>query len=84
MDVSERELQLRAAAELFSHDEYSNPFGTGPSARAEPIRRYHETFPDLQVDVEDLIVADDTVVLRFSYRASTLADTWDGPQPDVR
>jgi predicted ester cyclase len=82
MDISEREVQVRrfvdevwngrnyeAATELYGH-EYSNPFGTGPSARAEPIRRYHETFPDLHVDVEDLIVADDTVVLRFRYRGT--------------
>jgi predicted ester cyclase len=82
MDGSEREVRVRrfvdevwngrnyeAATDLYSH-EYSNPFGTGPSARTEPIRRYHETFPDLHVDVEDLIVAGDTVVLRFRYRGT--------------
>jgi hypothetical protein len=69
MDGSERAVQVRrfvdevwngrnhdAAADLYNQ-EYSNPFGAGPAARAEPIRRYHETFPDLHVDIEDLIVA---------------------------
>ena len=36
--------------------QYVNPFRTGPSARAEPIRRYHAAFPDLHLDVEELIV----------------------------
>jgi predicted ester cyclase len=82
MDGSERAVQVRrfvdevwngrnhdAAADLYSQ-EYSNSFGAGPAARAEPIRRYHETFPDLHVDIEDLIVAGDTVVLRFRYRGT--------------
>jgi predicted ester cyclase len=91
MDGSGREVQVRrfvdevwngrnyeAASDLYSK-EYSNPFGAGPSARTEPIRRYHETFPDLHVDVEDLIVAGDTVVLRFRYRGTDTGDIWDGP-----
>ena len=74
MEVAERELQVRrfvdevwngrnceAAADLYSEN-YSNPFGVGPEARIEPIRRYRETFPDLHLDVHELIVAGDTVV----------------------
>ena len=49
---------------------YANPFGTGSSARVEPIRRYHQAFPDLHLDVEDLIVAGDTVVLRATFRGT--------------
>jgi len=76
MDGAERERQVRrlvdevwnarnydAAADLY-HENYVNPFGTGPSARAEPIRRYHQAFPDLHLEVEELIVAGDAVVLR--------------------
>lgn len=55
-----------AASDLFS-ESYVNPFGTGPSARVEPIRRYHHAFPDLHLEVEELIVASDTVMLRMTF-----------------
>ncbi len=82
MDVAEREMQVRnfveqvwngrsyeAATDLFSEN-YVIPFGTGPSARVEPIRRYHQAFPDLHLDVEELIVAGDTVMLRMTFRGT--------------
>ena len=82
MEVAERERQVRrfvdevwngrnyeAAADLYAEN-YLNVFGTGPSARAEPIRRYHEAFPDLHVEVEELVVAGDTVVLRITFRGT--------------
>jgi predicted ester cyclase len=82
MDVAEREMQVRnfveqvwngrnyeAASDLYSEN-YVNPFGTGPSARVEPIRRYHLAFPDLHLDVEELIVAGDTVMLRMTFRGT--------------
>jgi predicted ester cyclase len=46
------------------------PVGIGPAARAEPIRRYHQAFPDLHLDIEELIVAGDTVVLRAAFRGT--------------
>ena len=82
MAVIEREMQVRkfvdevwngrnyeAAADLYGEN-YVNPFGTGPSARVEPIRRYHGAFPDLHLDIEDLIVAGDAVVLRSTFRGT--------------
>ena len=82
LNVAERELQLRtfvdevwngrnyeAAADLYSQ-KYCSPFGLGPAARVEPICRYREAFPDLHLDVEDLIVAGDTVVLRVVFRGT--------------
>ena len=82
MDVAEREKQVRrfvdevwngrnydAAADLYGEG-YINGFGAGPSARIEPIRHYHQAFPDLRLDVEELVVADDTVVLRLSFRGT--------------
>ena len=82
MEVAERERQVRrfvdevwngrnyeAAADLYGEN-YANPFGAGPSARVEPIRRYHQTFPDLHLDVEELIMAGDTVVLRATFRGT--------------
>jgi len=79
MNVAEREMQVlnfvetvwngrdyAAASELFS-ESYVNPFGTGPSARVEPIRRYHQAFPDLHLEVEELVVAGDTVMLRMTF-----------------
>ncbi len=53
-----------------SDGSYVNPFGTGPSARFEPIRRYHRAFPDLHLDVEELIVSGDTAVLRAMFRGT--------------
>jgi SnoaL-like polyketide cyclase len=82
MDAAGREMQVRtfveevwnnknyqAIPDLYA-DEYVNPFGTGPAARAEPIRRYHQAFPDLHIDIEELIVAGDTVVLRVAFRGT--------------
>ena len=79
MEVAERERQVRrfvdevwngrnyeAAADLYGEN-YVNPFGAGPSARIEPIRRYHQAFPDLHLDIEELIVADEAVVLRMTF-----------------
>ena len=79
---AEREMQVRdfveevwngrsyeTASDLYSEN-YVNPFGTGPSARVEPIRRYHQAFPDLHLDVEELIVAGDTVMLRMTFRGT--------------
>lgn len=82
MDVAERERQVRgfvdevwngrnyaAAADLYGAA-YANVFGSGPSARVEPIRRYHEAFPDLHADVEEVIVAGDAAVLRLTFRGT--------------
>jgi predicted ester cyclase len=82
MNTAQRQTQVRnfvrdvwngrdyeAAADLYA-DNYVNPFGTGPSARAEPIRRYHASFPDLHVDIEELIVAGDTVMARITLRGT--------------
>jgi len=82
MDAARREAQVRrfvdevwnarnyeAAADLYGEG-YVNPFGIGPSARVEPIRRYHQAFPDLVLDVEEVIVAGDSVVLRATFRGT--------------
>ena len=82
MDAVEREKHVRrfveevwngrnydAAADLYA-ESYVNPLGSGPAARVEPIRRYHEAFPDVHIDVEELIVAGDTVVLRAAFRGT--------------
>lgn len=82
MDVAERERQIRrfveevwngkdyaAAGDLYS-EKYVNMFGSGPSARAESVRRYHQAFPDLHLDVGELIVAGDDAVLRVTFRGT--------------
>ena len=82
MDPAGREVQVRkfveeiwngqnyqAVSDLYG-DNYVNPFGTGPAARAEPIRRYHQAFPDLHIDIEELIGDGDTVVLRAAFRGT--------------
>jgi predicted ester cyclase len=82
MDAVERETQVRTfieevwnkrnyeAASALYGPTYTNPFGTGPAARVEPIRRYHEAFPDLHIDIEELIIAGDTAVLRATFRGT--------------
>lgn len=82
MEVAERESRVRTFVEEVwnkrnyeaAHDLYAalytNAFGTGPAARVEPIRRYHEAFPDLRMDIEDLIASDHTVVLRSTFRGT--------------
>jgi len=82
MEVAERERQVRrfvdevwngrnyeAAADLYDEN-YVNAFGAGPSARVEPVRRYHQAFPDLHLDVEELVVAGNAVVLRMTFRGT--------------
>lgn len=82
MDVVERQMQVRAfveevwnqrhyeaAYDLYA-ETYVNGFGTGPAARVEPIRRYHEAFPDLHIEIEELIATADTVVLRSTFRGT--------------
>jgi predicted ester cyclase len=82
MDLTEREIRVRtfveevwnkrkyeAAADLYA-DTYANPFGTGPAARVEPIRRYHAAFPDLHLDIEEVITTDQTAVLRATFRGT--------------
>jgi predicted ester cyclase len=82
LDAAKREAQVRkyvdevwngrnydATAELYS-DAYTNPFGAGPAARNEPIRRYHQAFPDLHLSIEELVVAGDTVVFRATFRGT--------------
>ena len=90
MEVAERETRVRrfvdevwngrdyeAATDLYSEN-YVNMFGTGPSARVEPIRRYHQAFPDLHLEVEELIVAGETAVLRVRFLGTDTGDTSEG------
>jgi SnoaL-like polyketide cyclase len=82
MDAAGREMQVRTFVEEVWNgknyaaisdqyaENYANPFGTGPAARAEPIRHYHQAFPDLRFEIEELIVAADTVVLRATFRGT--------------
>ena len=58
-----------ATAELYDEN-YVNSFGTGPAARVDPVRRYHQAFPNLHLKVEEVIVAGDTVVLRATFRGT--------------
>ena len=82
METAQREMQVRrftgevwngrnyeAAGDLYS-EKCVSPFGVGPLARTEPIRHYHQAFPDLRMDVEELITAGDTVVLRMTFRGT--------------
>ncbi len=67
-EVSNRR-NYEAAADLYS-ESFTNAFGSGPAARTEPIRRYHAASPDLHLDVEELVVASDTVALRATFQGT--------------
>ena len=84
MNVTEREYQIRrfvdevwngqdyeAARDLYSED-YANPHGKGPAGKAAGIRANHVSFPDLHVDIDELIVAGDTAVMRFTLHGTDL------------
>jgi predicted ester cyclase len=96
MDASERQIRVRTlveevwnkrhyegAKDLYA-ETYANGFGTGPAARVEPIRRYHQAFPDLRMQMEDLIASDDTVVLRSTFRGTDTGGYLGGNRRDVR
>lgn len=53
-------------SELYG-DRYVNPLGTGPEARNEPIRRYRASFPDVRLEIEELIVGEDVAVMRAMF-----------------
>jgi predicted ester cyclase len=44
--------------------------GCGRARGAGAQVRYHQAFPDLHIDIEELIVAGDTVVLRAAFRGT--------------
>jgi predicted ester cyclase len=82
VDEIEREKQVRtfvdevwnkwnyeAAADLYA-ETYTNSFGSGPAAKVEPIRRYHEAFPDLHIEIEEMIVTSNAVALRSSFHGT--------------
>jgi len=58
-----------AAADLYGAA-YANAFGSGPSARSEAVRHYHQAFPNLKLDIDELVVAGDTVVVRTTFRGT--------------
>ncbi|MEU4342602.1 nuclear transport factor 2 family protein [Nocardia sp. NPDC023852] len=56
-----------AAEDIFTADFYSHPLDmTGPDSVTRSWQRFHETFPEAQVIVEDMIVENDTVAVRTS------------------
>ncbi|MED7931885.1 nuclear transport factor 2 family protein [Nonomuraea sp. LP-02] len=58
-----------ATTEIFTADFYSHPLGTtGPDSVAQAWRRLHESFPDVHVVVEDMVVEGDTAAVRTSMR----------------
>ena len=61
-----------AAADLYS-ERYVAPHGTGPAAKVEVIQLYHRSFPDLHMDVEEVVVGvDDSLVARLTMRGTDL------------
>ncbi|MFC5184548.1 ester cyclase [Actinomadura harenae] len=58
-----------AAHDIFTADFYSHPLGTtGPGSIALRWKQMHETFPELRVTVEDMVVEGDTAAVRTSLR----------------
>jgi predicted SnoaL-like aldol condensation-catalyzing enzyme len=56
-----------AADSIFTADFYSHPLGTtGPAGVTRSWQRFHDTFPDAQVIVEDMLVEGDRAAVRTS------------------
>ncbi|WP_436528756.1 ester cyclase [Actinoplanes sp. HUAS TT8] len=56
-----------AAPQIFTDDFYSHPLGTtGPQSIADAWQRLHDTFPEVRVEVEDLVIDGDTVAARLT------------------
>ncbi|MCK2215538.1 nuclear transport factor 2 family protein [Actinomadura sp. ATCC 31491] len=56
-----------AARDIFTADFRSHPLGTtGPDAVERSWRRFHETYPEARVVVEDMLVEDDRAAVRTS------------------
>ena len=45
------------------------------------MRRYHKAFPDLRVEIDDLVMGDDTAVLRFTMRGTDTGGRRTVPRP---
>ena len=84
MNEADREDQIRrffrdvwngqnyeVAGDLYSED-YVSAHGRGPAAKASGIRLNHLAFPDLRVDIDELIMSGDTAVVRFTLRGTDL------------
>jgi len=85
MDPVTRERQVRqftdevwnrrnydAVGDLYS-EEFESPFGRGPAAKAAVIRRYHDTFADLHVEVHEVVVGmNGTVAVRQTVRGTDI------------
>lgn len=55
-----------AALEILTHDFYSHPLGTtGPQSIVESWQRFHDTFPEARVEVEDMVVEGESVATRL-------------------
>jgi predicted SnoaL-like aldol condensation-catalyzing enzyme len=56
-----------ATQEIFTQDFYSHPLdATGPSSVTQSWKRFHQTFPDARVVVENMIVEGNRVAVRTS------------------
>lgn len=63
-----------AADELFDPEfSYSAAPGLkGAEAKLRAVRSYHQTFPDLQVTIEDLVISADHAAVRFTVTGTDL------------
>jgi len=62
-------------AEALFHPEFSSPGAPGmfgAEAKLHSIRRYHAAVPDLVVTIDDLVVAADRAVVRFTFAGTDL------------
>ena len=63
-----------AAHELFD-PEFSYPHAPGlkgPEAKLQAVRNYHQSFPDLQVTIEDLVISADHAAVRYAVTGTDL------------
>jgi predicted ester cyclase len=65
---------LDAADELFSEEHKLYPessgVGRGPEGMKQAFAGLHEEFPDIHVDIEDILAEGDTVAIRLTFRGT--------------
>jgi len=68
------------APDLVIHleDSFTPDFGTGPEAMKQIVGLYRNTFPDLTIDIDEIIATGDRVIARF-----TINGTQTGDLPDI-
>jgi hypothetical protein len=72
VDKVQKKRNYGAVGDLYSED-YESRFGKGPAAKTAAIHHYHDTFVELHVEVQEVVVGTDgTGVIRQTRRGTDI------------